>query len=135
MLKILIVSPDSLPGQPISERSDAYARHFLVRYQTYARRAFPKNLVELVSLVRDSRTSEKTIFVMSMPPFRNWLLFFMPRINIILDIRDGWSIAMKTGYGDTSDRSKIKAFIAQRIERFAIRRSDMTITCTPGLVS
>lgn len=68
-----------------------------------------------------------------MPPFSNWWLFLIPKLNVILDIRDGWSIAMKTGYGGTSNPQPIKSFIAKKIETYVIKRSPLTITCTPGL--
>ncbi len=51
----------------------------------------------------------------------------------MLDIRDGWSIAMESGYGGLVDRSPFKARIARVIERLAIRRARVVITCTPGL--
>lgn len=72
------------------------------------------------------------IFI-SMPPFRNLHLFFNQKYKIILDIRDGWSIAQATGYGNTVKSKPFKAIITKLIERFIIKRSYITITCTNGL--
>lgn len=69
----------------------------------------------------------------SMPPFRSFFKFFSTKRKIILDIRDGWSIAQKSGYGGTTRNNPLKSWITRKIERFLISRSYMTITCTPGL--
>lgn len=73
-----------------------------------------------------------SIFV-TMPPFRNWSLCFLPGVKIILDIRDGWSIGMRNGYGGTAKPNILKAWIARIVEQLAIKSSALTITCTPGL--
>ncbi|MGU5725788.1 hypothetical protein [Aeromonas caviae] len=69
----------------------------------------------------------------SMPPFRNFLLFIKYKGKVILDIRDGWSISQATGYGGNVRSKPLKAWFTRKIERFIIRRSFITITCTPGL--
>jgi glycosyltransferase involved in cell wall biosynthesis len=72
-------------------------------------------------------------FIVSMPPFRNFWFFFIPGVKIILDIRDGWSIAQKSGYGGNVKRKPFKSKMSRVIERFIIQRSYLSITCTPGL--
>lgn len=69
----------------------------------------------------------------SMPPFRNFWIFLNPTTKIILDIRDGWSIAQESGYGGTTKSKSFKAKITRLIELFMIRRAHKTITCTNGL--
>lgn len=71
--------------------------------------------------------------LLSMPPFRGWWLFFLPFTKVILDIRDGWSIAIDSGYGGNASKNHFKAKIARMVERWAIRRSFISITCTTGL--
>jgi hypothetical protein len=68
-----------------------------------------------------------------MPPFRKWWVFLIPGAKVILDVRDGWSIAMDNGYGGNVGKRPVKAFFARMVERWAIRRAYLTITCTPGL--
>ena len=75
----------------------------------------------------------KEYFFISMPPFRRFNVFLKFRARIILDLRDGWSIAQASGYGGTIRKKPIKAWISRKIEWFLIRRSFITITCTPGL--
>lgn len=71
--------------------------------------------------------------LLSMPPFRGWGLLFLPFTRVILDIRDGWSIAMGSGYGGNLPPKPFKAKIARFVEKYATRRSFVTITCTKGL--
>lgn len=71
--------------------------------------------------------------ILSMPPFRGWGLFFLPFTRVVLDIRDGWSIAIASGYGGNVPIKNFRAKIARMIERWAIRRAFVAITCTTGL--
>lgn len=77
--------------------------------------------------------NEADYLFISMPPFRNLSFFIKPKTNIILDIRDGWSIAQETGYGHTTRKKPWKAKITRLIEKFMIKRACITITCTNGL--
>lgn len=106
-------------NQPIDLRIIAFRDYFI-------KKGFN---IEDESLKNDS----KYIFY-SMPPFRNLGIFFKKKGRVILDIRDGWSIAQATGYGGNVRKKPLKSFITKMIERFIIRRSFITITCTPGLV-
>ena len=76
---------------------------------------------------------EKCNIFLSMPPFRGWQLLLLPFVNFILDIRDGWSISIASGYGGNAIKRPFKACIARKIERWAIKRALVTITCTNGL--
>lgn len=69
----------------------------------------------------------------SMPPFCNWIILLLPLVNKTLDIRDGWSIAMKSGYGGTAPSSPLKAKLAQCMEILAFLLANRVIVCTPGL--
>ncbi|WP_130202627.1 glycosyltransferase family protein [Pseudidiomarina tainanensis] len=98
---------------------------------SYSRLLSFKNYFEELESTRNLSLNQK-IFV-SMPPFRNFYKFFCLRKRIILDIRDGWSIAQATGYGGNVRRKPIKAWVSRKVEWFLIQRSYLTITCTPGL--
>lgn len=76
---------------------------------------------------------KSSCILISMPPFRNFKYFLNPKNKIILDIRDGWSIAQKTGYGGNVKPKPFKAALTRVVERFLIKRAFITITCTDGL--
>lgn len=133
MKKIVVISPSFVPGQPAFERVKAFCSFFETKGVDYEIYQSPKSLKELIILIKYLYENDvKNIFV-TMPPFRNWTLCFLPGIRTILDIRDGWSIAMRTGYGGTAKPNIIKAWIARIVEQWAIRSSALTVTCTPGL--
>lgn len=77
-------------------------------------------------------TNSEYIFL-SMPPFSNFKIFFKKNTKIILDIRDGWSIAQRSGYGEIANSQPLKSAITRIIERIIIRKAYLTITCTNGL--
>jgi hypothetical protein len=79
-------------------------------------------------------TGDKSNLVfISMPAFRRLWLFFIPGVRVVLDIRDGWSIAQESGYGGNVRKKPIKAKVTRVIERLIIRNSYVVITCTNGL--
>ena len=134
MKKILILKPKNIKaGQPSYERIHAFENFYKINNIEILTMELPSNIKEKIYLIKYIlKNNIKNIFI-SMPPFRNWFLFLLPGRNIILDIRDGWSIAMKSGYGGTCNPSFIKSFIAKIIEIFAMYRSAIAITCTNGL--
>ncbi|OOE73673.1 hypothetical protein BZG23_11270 [Salinivibrio sp. ML290] len=81
---------------------------------------------------KDEVEKKKYVFL-SMPPFHNFKFFLNPRRSVILDIRDGWSIAQATGYGGNVKCKPLKSIFTRQVERFLIRRAFLTITCTNGL--
>ncbi|KQZ12882.1 hypothetical protein ASD44_01465 [Mesorhizobium sp. Root554] len=132
---ILIVAPPSSAGQPVTERVDSFAEFFLcheIACEFYPTPQTPRELLQLVQHIY--REKWRNVFV-TMPPFRNWSLCMLPGVHVILDIRDGWSIGMRSGYGGTTKPQKIKSRIARIVEQVAIRLSTLTITCTPGLLT
>ncbi len=119
------------PEAPGSQRMEAFKKHFKdYKVQTLSR---PNNLVEYLSLWFQLMFKRKLTLWISMPPFTLWSLLLLPAPKKILDIRDGWSIAMQEGYGGTSSPSVLKAKIARFIEFFAFLLSHKVIVCTPGL--
>lgn len=131
--KILILKPDSQEGQPVFERTQSFIDFYVSHGVEVSVLKTPRNIYEVLKIiVFIYKMGIKNVFI-TMPPFRNWVLFLLPYINIILDIRDGWSIAIKSGYGGIVKPNKIKYFISRYIEKMAIKRSCLTITCTPGL--
>lgn len=123
MKSISFTNQQSQKGQPIHSRLMAFKSYFL------SKNFEVESLTDKKSYVKDNY-----IFY-SMPPFRNFNIFFKYKNKIILDIRDGWSIAQATGYGRSVRKKPLKALITRFFERFMINRSFLTITCTPGLAS
>lgn len=132
--KILILSPNfSVKGQPVAERSMAYVDFFQSNNIETEILQTPKNMFELFKIITYIYKNNFNNILITMPPFRNWVLLLLPKVNAILDIRDGWSIAMQSGYGGISKPNKLKASIAKIIEYIGINQAKLTITCTPGL--
>jgi len=132
--KLLILSPNfTLRGQPVAERTLAYDRFFKSNSIETKIKETPKNIFELIDIIKYIYKNNFNNILITMPPFRNWCLLLLPKVNTILDIRDGWSIAMKSGYGGTVKPNIFKASITRIIEYIGIKLSTLTITCTPGL--
>ncbi|WP_297442329.1 hypothetical protein [Sulfurimonas sp.] len=134
--KILILIPKNIKkGQPSFERIHAYIEFYTSHNIEVIQWSLPNTFSEKIKLIiLIYKHQIKNIFI-SMPPFRNWFLFLLFNVHIIIDIRDGWSIAMKTGYGGTAKKNIIKASLASYYERLAIKRASLAITCTGGLQS
>lgn len=115
-MKIKIINSSLISGTPIHSRVNAFKKYF----------------DELGIGGTQNKKPEGYTFI-SMPPFRNFEFFLNPRTKVILDIRDGWSIAQATGYGGTVKRKPFKAMVTRLVEKILIRRSCLTITCTNGL--
>ena len=131
-MKILFRRQSNLDSLPAIARADAFKKYF-------SKRNFSCIDVENLSLRKlrvhlDGNSGEDPVYVfISMPPFRGWDIFLQSRVRVILDIRDGWSIAMKSGYGGTTSNKPTKSWVASNVERWAIRRSFISIACTNGL--
>lgn len=130
--RILIISPKVREGAPAFERVRSFGRFFESRgiKADYYCISGKINILSMINFI--IRKKYKNVFL-TMPPFRLWMLCFLPGRRVVLDIRDGWSIAMRTGYGGTTRPRQLKSYIARAIEQFSITFSDLTITCTPGL--
>ncbi|MBE0440394.1 MAG: hypothetical protein IBX57_11700 [Gammaproteobacteria bacterium] len=108
--------------KPIGLRVAAFRDYFL-----------NKKINVTICAGRNDGSMEAPYFIfITMPPFCGFMNF-LQRKKIILDIRDGWSIAQETGYGGNVKPKPFKAWLTRKIEWFLIRRSCLTITCTPGL--
>lgn len=134
MRKILFLIPRGIKaGQPSFERiytfKEYYKKSGYIIRETYVPETVSEKLKLLFYVYR-----YKYIFI-SMPPFSNWWLFILPFLKVILDVRDGWSIAMYTGYGGMVKPNKLKASIGRVVERFALNSAYRRITCTPSLVN
>lgn len=84
-------------------------------------------------LKKISASSQDICIILTMPPFRGWWLCLLPKVKLILDWRDGWSIAIRSGYGGLRKKRYLKAFFAEIIEFLSLMMSEKVITCTPGL--
>lgn len=118
MKKISFLNEYIKLGQPVHSRLTAFQAYF--SYKGFE--------------VNDASETRCRYVFYSMPPFRGFSVFFRPKRKVILDIRDGWSIAQASGYGGNSPPKPFKAFITRQLEKFIIRRSYIAITCTLGLV-
>jgi len=131
--KIVIYSSHIRPdGVPAYERKKAFGDYFEKKGFTLDRKLYPVTLTGKLRALVDIVAKREIVFV-SMPPFRYWFLIFFPFTRTILDLRDGWSIAMESGYGGTSKPKPFMAKLARFMEKYAIKKSILTITCTPGL--
>ncbi|PHM26217.1 hypothetical protein [Xenorhabdus budapestensis] len=131
--KILILEPHALPGSPAKSRVTAFQEYFENKSWLVLKRQCPKTIFEKIKLIIFLLRNKNIYLLISMPEFRGFFSFLIPNINIILDIRDGWSIEISSGYGGDFRKKKFKAKIAKVIERIMIKRSYLTITCTLGL--
>lgn len=131
--KIVLFSFPKEVGKPYYSRLISFLDYFNSRGFEILEISRPCDLMSFVKMTLKLHQLKSGFFFISMPSFRNFWLFLIPGLRIILDIRDGWSIAMESGYGGTSKRKPFKAFIARKIEKIIIRRSFLTITCTNGL--
>ncbi len=130
--KVLMLMPNLKSGSPAFERFYGYKKYYEsdgaeVCVSSLEDRWLPFKVLSYIC------SSDNFFIFMTMPPFAWWIFFLFPFAKIVLDIRDGWSISMNSGYGGTSSKSPIKALIATKIEKLAIKISYLTVTCTPGL--
>lgn len=131
--KFIIFSGNEKEDSPASERIKSFKNFFYTEVKN-SKVSQINNFIELLNELLEFRNFNIYIFI-SMPQFRRWYVFLIPFVKVILDIRDGWSIAMYSGYGGTVTPNKIKGRIAKTIEKFGVKRSQCTITCTPGLAN
>ena len=128
-----MISPPSSPGAPVFERTHAFRRYFTRKGYRCEINEWPSSSFEFFCMITRIYKNKYRFIFITMPPFRGWWLFFLPGIRIIIDFRDGWSIAMRSGYGGTSRPKVFAAVLARAIEQFAVWRSTLLIVCTPGL--
>jgi hypothetical protein len=94
---------------------------------------FPGNIKQLLKLLHLIYFKKNKLILISTPPFSYAILSLLPFCKIILDIRDGWSIAIKSGYGGKVNKSEFKFKIASLLEKIFINLSYETVTVTKGL--
>lgn len=134
--KVLFIVPcDVKVGQPSFERIASFRNVYAEQGVVINSEEQPRGFMPTLNLLAKIANNKYDEIFISMPSFRCWWLFLLPFQSIIFDIRDGWSISMKSGYGGKFKPKTTKAYLARKIERFAIKRSKMTITCTNGLQS
>lgn len=133
--KIFMLKPNSKEGSPSFERYKSYYNFFESKGYNIIEKNMPLDFLSELKVINFiSKVKPDYIFI-SQPDFRFWSLFFLSNIKIILDIRDGWSIAIKSGYGGTVKPNHLKYKIVYLIEKFLIKKSYLVITCTEGLKS
>lgn len=125
--KILFVHPIASSVAPVTKRVESFQDFFENSGLTiikFNRLSFYEKICSLMTA---------DLIFMTMPPFRNWLIVAFWGWKTLLDWRDGWSIAMRTGYGNTVTPSKVKAIFARVIELISILLCKNIIVCTKGL--
>lgn len=133
MKKILFLIPNSNIGSPAFERTNAFCEFYITEGFDVYKKPYPMNFFELFSLIYTILVEKIDFIFVSQPPFKYSIIFWIPFLKKIIDYRDGWSIAIKDGYGGLVKPNKLKYKIAKLIEKFCIKNSILTITCTPGL--
>ena len=131
--KILIVAPDVEPSLPAMQRVRAFFTYFEENDIDCELVPSPLSTICLLRIVIKIYTQGYSNVFITMPPFRGWIICFLPAVRVALDIRDGWSIAMREGYGGTVAPRPFLATIARVVEQVAIKLSSISIVCTPGL--
>ena len=80
--------------------------------------------------------NEIDIYYFSFPPFLRILeiirILFLKK-PYILEIRDGWSVAILTGYGGTTTKKFFKGQLVRFLEYLLKRKSIAVVGVTPGL--
>lgn len=132
MKKIIVCNPGNTKTSPSSARVSAYGKYF-EKKGFYVDATVRASGHLILNVIWRLFSKGGDYILISMPPFRGWLVCFLPFSRVILDVRDGWSIAIASGYGGIAPKKPLKARAASWIERLAIRRSFATITCTNGL--
>ena len=118
---------------PSSMRLKSVVDFFESEGISVCREVMPISFIKKLAILKRYLFKKEFIFI-SMPPFAIWPLLLLNN-HLIIDWRDGWSIAMKTGYGGTTNAKLIKCALAQFVEKVYLRYAFRVITCTPGLVS
>lgn len=125
---ILFVAPPSQVGMPVNKRIAVFIKRF-------EKDGFAINDFNSMGWLQKIYSILKVDYIfLSMPPFRYWLIVLLFGKKVILDWRDGWSIAMRTGYGGTVQKKRWQALIARGIELISILFAKKIIVCTPGLL-
>ena len=102
MKSIIILYPIGVKkGAPAYQRISSFVNFYKKNNIKVIFKYTPNSFYSRIKLIKFMYKNKVFNIFISMPPFRNWIFFLIPYINLILDIRDGWSIAMKTGYGNT----------------------------------
>ncbi len=124
---VLFITPGSMIGMPSNRRVDSFADFFSLngfKVQNWGNLSFKDKMFALL---------KSELIFLSMPPFRFWWLLLFFGYKLLIDWRDGWSVSMKTGYGNTVPPQKIKSIFARGIELFSIIMAKKIVVCTQGL--
>lgn len=131
--KLIYLDIESIEGKPSFMRLLAFREYFNKLGYQIEKINKPNGIKALFSTFIYLKRHKNNYFFISMPPFGVFWLFLVPGLKIILDIRDGWSIAQETGYGGIDRVKPFKAKLTRIIERYMIHRAYLTIVCTNGL--
>lgn len=134
MRKVLFIRPDVPVGSPAYERTSAYMEFFLKNNVRVDFIKAPVSLVDFLRVLFYIYKNKHLNLLITMPPFfLNWVFSFLPFLDVVFDIRDGWSHSIANGYGGTVSPRFLKSKFAKVIEWLGIKKAKGVITCTHGL--
>lgn len=131
--RIILLQPVTADGAPAQMRLSAFKNALEADADVYSLDQ-PNSARQVFKVIQSIYLAKCTHLIISMPPFRHWLFMFLPGIKVVLDWRDGWSIAMRGGYGGAVARKPLKAFISKIIEVMGVAFAHKVVVCTPGLL-
>lgn len=130
---VVILEPITPEGAPAQMRLKAF-KDALDPDAKVCSIAQPESFRQMLQVVRRVYALKCKHLIISMPPFRHWMFVFLPGVKVVLDWRDGWSIAMRYGYGGSVEPRPIKAFFSKIVEIMGIIFAHKVVVCTPGLL-
>lgn len=134
MKKILLIQDKNSPqGSPSNQRLSAFQKYFEKRGFEVDFFPRPRSIDAALRFIYFVYKKKYDYVFNSMPMFRAFWITFLPKIKVITDIRDGWAIAIRNGYGGKVKEKPLRSFWVKVIERSLIKYSYLTITCTNGL--
>lgn len=128
-----MLCPNNKVGTPANERFTSFKNFFENNGFEIDVKNFPLSFSSQLKLLWFLFGNKSDYIFISQPPFRFWMIFLFPFLKVILDIRDGWGIAIKTGYGGNIKPNWFKYLLVSFVENIMYARSNIIITCTYGL--
>lgn len=133
MNNVLMLQATDKVGSPAYARMEMFKDFFVNNKFNVILVPYPNNFLNFLYIIKFIIKNNIDYIFISQPPFKFFILFFIPFVKKIIDYRDGWSIANLHGYGGLRKPSYIKYWLAKTIEKFCMKRSKLIITCTEGL--
>lgn len=130
---IIFESEFHSPNSPVIQRVISYNDELVKLGYKVLLLGFPKKWEDVFKLIKLIYFDDYRVLIISCPSFSNMKYLLFPFCHKILDIRDGWSIAIKNGYGGIKPPSMIKYKVASIIEAISMCLASEVVTVTQGL--